>query len=374
MKKPNRDILCGHLIVDFANSKTSDEAGLNIIDNIQKIFELPLQFTDEAQNKFPQLNSFFLAFTPIEKDLFQLFINEINLHLLIGESSGSVCLAGYNYDLENYDYGEDRTLLFEIYTDPLGHEESIYRTIKIGKSDKRNHEKLKNMFYEYTDPRYPKDDKDHLFAEFFRLIPEYVRTGDMILEILHAKKLVSQERYKQIEKMAYHYLGHLQNEHGHINEIRKDLQICFDSILNKFSSNREVFTRFLSIYNSMKSSILYVTDEGNIAEKPSFNVNILLTRDDDKNSYFYFPLVRPGLPVHRFDECKCIYHQIIAYCLFHYLANTENKKKLKKCPLCEMFFIAEDTKRVKCYSSECQRIYARLKKQKQREDDPEKYI
>ena len=64
---------------------------------------------------------------------------------------------------------------------------------------------------------------------------------------------------------------------------------------------------------------------------------------------------------------------IVGYSIWQFLSNND-RRKLKQCPYCEKFYIAKDIKRQRCYSKKCQREYERQKKQKQREDDPEKYL
>lgn len=50
------------------------------------------------------------------------------------------------------------------------------------------------------------------------------------------------------------------------------------------------------------------------------------------------------------------------------------RRSIKKCPICQNFFIAGDTKRKNCYSSSCRKEHRRLYKQHQREVDPVKYM
>ena len=66
------------------------------------------------------------------------------------------------------------------------------------------------------------------------------------------------------------------------------------------------------------------------------------------------------------------YRIAIVFCAVEFLRNID-RRKLKECPYCQKFFIAKDTKRQRCYSDECKKEYERLRKQKQRGDDPVKY-
>ena len=65
---------------------------------------------------------------------------------------------------------------------------------------------------------------------------------------------------------------------------------------------------------------------------------------------------------------------LASYSLTEFLI-ANDRCKIKFCPYCERFFIARDIKRKTCcYSDECHKEYERIKKQKQRETDPIKYL
>jgi hypothetical protein len=63
----------------------------------------------------------------------------------------------------------------------------------------------------------------------------------------------------------------------------------------------------------------------------------------------------------------------VGYSLTEFLINND-RRKLKKCPYCDQYFIANNIRRKKCYSDDCKRIDQRLKKRKQRKDEPEIYL
>jgi hypothetical protein len=64
---------------------------------------------------------------------------------------------------------------------------------------------------------------------------------------------------------------------------------------------------------------------------------------------------------------------MVGFSLTEFLLNND-RRKIKNCPYCKKFFIAKDVKRVRCYSRECEKEYRRLQKQRQREENPLKYI
>jgi hypothetical protein len=72
---------------------------------------------------------------------------------------------------------------------------------------------------------------------------------------------------------------------------------------------------------------------------------------------------------HAFNEYL---NSIAYYSLTEFLLHND-RRKLKKCPYCDLFFVAKDIKRQKCYSDDCRKEHERLKKQKQREKDLAKY-
>ena len=61
--------------------------------------------------------------------------------------------------------------------------------------------------------------------------------------------------------------------------------------------------------------------------------------------------------------------------LINYLTDpNEDKRKLKKCPFCEKYFIAVNIRRfTRCYSDDCERAYRRNQKRRQRGEDPVRY-
>lgn len=63
----------------------------------------------------------------------------------------------------------------------------------------------------------------------------------------------------------------------------------------------------------------------------------------------------------------------ISYLLGEFLINND-RRKLKKCPFCLEFFIADDIRRQRCKKDECRKEYERQKKRKQRAENPVKYV
>ena len=84
-----------------------------------------------------------------------------------------------------------------------------------------------------------------------------------------------------------------------------------------------------------------------------------------------------GLGKGRFGNCKFMLQdfleRMISYSLTEFLINND-RRKLKRCPFCDTFFIAKDIKRKRYYDNkECEKKYQKLKKRKQRKEEPEIY-
>ena len=63
------------------------------------------------------------------------------------------------------------------------------------------------------------------------------------------------------------------------------------------------------------------------------------------------------------------------YGLVSFLADSKQggRDRIKKCPICEKFFLAKDTKRKICYQSKCKKEYHRKDMQLRRVEDPLRY-
>ena len=63
----------------------------------------------------------------------------------------------------------------------------------------------------------------------------------------------------------------------------------------------------------------------------------------------------------------------ISYAFFKYFMIDKNFKRIKFCSVCSQAFVAKDMKRKRCYLSKCDKEFQRIKKQRQRGNDPVKY-
>lgn len=94
---------------------------------------------------------------------------------------------------------------------------------------------------------------------------------------------------------------------------------------------------------------------------------------------YHYPAVPPSIP----SDVASLYLaqgirvlngilNLASYCLCLALADNQHLK-IKRCPYCELFFTAKDTKRKICYENQCERAYHRKDMQSRRENEPENY-
>jgi hypothetical protein len=73
-----------------------------------------------------------------------------------------------------------------------------------------------------------------------------------------------------------------------------------------------------------------------------------------------------------FDPFGLFVRCLASYSLAEFLRYND-RRRLKQCPFCHEFFVAEDIRRQRCKSPACEREYQRQKKRLQRENEPEIY-
>ena len=133
------------------------------------------------------------------------------------------------------------------------------------------------------------------------------------------------------------------------SEIKDIDMILYDSSL--ISTHRTIRSIDQSKYNTSFKEELTTCDVFDVGYRDYMN-------RDEANTTFAF----------------CNYLNSIAYFSLTEFILHNDRRKLKKCPYCEGFFIAKDIKRTsRCYSEQCNKEFERDKKRKQREKDPVKY-
>jgi len=149
------------------------------------------------------------------------------------------------------------------------------------------------------------------------------------------------------------------------NEFVRD----FSDILYKYQQTRAVYTKFRRILEE----ITIGTELDSIKELhlcirlyKAYSQQVII---DDSNKievlYAFKDFFYSSPSPQNLQRVFCFF--IIEY-IRHFKA-----KSLRRCPYCKEFFIAKHSKRQRCYSTACGKVYERLKKRKQRELEPEIY-
>lgn len=134
-----------------------------------------------------------------------------------------------------------------------------------------------------------------------------------------------------------------------ISSLRASVQNILDQIIN--NGGKLIESEDLKSITNLKERYVttYEITDGKLIEKPGI-------LDDDQWKIYVSP---PWLK----DVC---------YSLFEFLCS-KDFPRLKKCPYCDRFFIAKDSKRLICYEIPCKNKYHKEDMKKRRETHPEKY-
>jgi len=156
---------------------------------------------------------------------------------------------------------------------------------------------------------------------------------------------------------------------NHIESVQKKTQLLLTTIQESDDFyNTNIFKSVMVRYNSLLQSKIIVSKRYGLKTvtlpfggKPM--EELLLEKIKDTHGQYQNALRATYL-----SECVC-------YCFLEYLRQPGNYsgQRIKKCPYCNHYFIAKDSKRKRCYLESCSKEYEKEKKRKQRNDEPEFY-
>lgn len=131
-----------------------------------------------------------------------------------------------------------------------------------------------------------------------------------------------------------------------------------DSVIALDSGNPASFDHYVSeAYNCVEIRAHTMTNKHIVKEELFALTNLF---NDELSIY----------PVYtRFND---YFISIVSHSLVEFLRKND-LNKLKLCPFCNNFYIADDIRQKKCKSDYCKRVYEREKKRKQREEKPDIY-
>lgn len=189
---------------------------------------------------------------------------------------------------------------------------------------------------------------------------------DLIIDKFCKEKKLSDQESSSIRIVLGVYFYVLEPEHNHIGRVQQELR----SFLNVQTGAKEfggasasALEKYETLYNSMgfHQNFIVINDQGGILgieEPPPFDWGVFVGRSNGN--------------VHH--NLQHYYDEVIAFCFFKFFREERNHKYLKKCLICDDFFIADSLAReVKCNDEGCARIYEKYRKRYQRDIEPGLY-
>jgi hypothetical protein len=220
---------------------------------------------------------------------------------------------------------------------------------------------------------------------FFLTVANYPLSGniDKYLATLNTRTITSQKNKSEMwfRARAIFIIGQFKSLSGRTKSVSKDdnhgVSLFADQDVVTFEKQRNILIKALEHVISDQG----IEKSGDftrcivIANKLEPTLNFICTSEDGGET----KVVKTAMKITEIEKDKTpelvlledIFN-LVCYSLISFLASND-RRKIKKCPYCEMFFIAKDTKRKKCYEAICKNKYHKKDMQLRREKDPVKY-
>lgn len=314
MKEKDKKRLYGQLLVDFANSRSTDDAGLTYLANLQNVFDFSPEFATQAQRIFPR-QDLLIPSDPEENRLMMLMIqekklkSEINRYMEFAEFEGfdNVDQALLIKEVEYFDEREGGPCLGPIEKYYL---KDLSREV-LG-------ELCKHLIWEHEEY------EEKILFDARTAINNYVQT---VNDLVTSKQKITQATYSMIEESTAKFLK-CQNEHTHILDLQNKLKTLFQAIIDVDTALIwKTIGGFINVYNASPKSKVIIADDGKIIIKERYQEDIFLSRNEDD-----VPRVN-----------RTVYYDYpISYCIVEFFKHEMCRKLVKKCENenCLKFFIA----------------------------------
>lgn len=351
----NKYRLHGEVLCKFANAKNTDEAGKIFKESVKKALHYPSdELKDCPEEPFPTLEEFRKNeiennknLNKSQKTLIEDFIKNHPSHLHYEYYAGSCSFRG----LQNY---------YEIH--------NLYKPIIYYVEKESDTFSPDNLTFHNVGTPMPLAKKQKIkgkWADTGNGYKIYIGAFDQKINKASKKYKLTEKEARSVINILHYYFDVLEPEHNHISRIQKELKNVLDVLAGtkKFDDAAvSTLQKYEQIQTETNFNVSYITANGYggivIEDWPPFIEESFLNRCDGC--------------VHL--NLQDYYDVTIIFCFFKFFREENNHKYIKKCISCDDFFIAEDTRRTKCYSSECMKKYEREKKRKQRENDPVTYL
>ena len=341
----------------------------------------PLNSRKRQKGHFPTRKSF-SALPPVEKRLLLLFIKKKEFWKKAEGHINRDMDHGKGRRLINCDSKDGGSFIYENYVHNPDYWEE---TVTEGNPVKVHLSEFDEMWEEQGGPDFW-GIKAKACHDFRRLINIEKSISRLKKAISRLKNDISESKYSEIEKLARVYKTTFFAS-KYVRQRQRNLRI----ILNELRKGKK-----LSEINGVKSLVgfynRFCKSQLRISSTDGFDNELVALRESQfhtsENKIDLFPYEEFNSLFPTGEKHYTVYPRIgkveitlgwlkpfriaIIFCAVEFLRNLDSRK-LKKCPYCEKYFPAKRINRDWCYKTECRKEHGRLKKQKQREENPAKY-
>lgn len=352
-----RDRLYADLIVHLANAKTTDDAVQTFFQDVQKLFSFSPDFLVTARNLVPTLTSYKSLLSNAELELLQLLVEEVQLYQE-GERQQ------WNIYLQYYDY-EDELFEFSVSLDQFDHDFDDYK-IKVEKSKQHFLRRLEKVVNEHfmqpsglgyatkhdgsmsnesqTEEKVAQAKKDAIIR-LTNYCDKHIALG---IKILNRKKTISKARFEEIRIMSDGYLASVR-WHRHFNQMTNQMASCLNNVMRKEKYNSSsIVNSLMNIFNHTNKPAIYISDSNEISENPLVSETDFFNHTNRK--WIEYEASGDDPP---YGDCFCECHKVIAHSFINLFRNPANRIFVKRCPICDRFFLSKTIRESKYCTDKC---------------------
>lgn len=313
MKEDDKEWLCGKLLVDFANSKSIDEAALEYLINIQKIFNFSKEFIKTAQQIFPKQDTFIHS-DRAEDKITILMAREKRLSFVINRYL-------YPAHFQYFDYLNKSISVGEYDRDEELRGARVECPGKVYLIEELSPEALEELCEIYIMDSLPFDgeeeDKVRILSNIKSNMDNYLQIQNDLFEY---KQQTSKEIYSLVQENALSYYRN-SIEYDHIEELQGKLETLFQAIIDEDGNTvLEIIRRFIETYNSIPVANASISNDGKINISERFQEDLFLR---NKGGF----------------TLQSYYDEPISYCIVTYFKYDRSYDLIKKCEKCCDFYI-----------------------------------
>ncbi|PKN39057.1 MAG: hypothetical protein CVU62_02345 [Deltaproteobacteria bacterium HGW-Deltaproteobacteria-2] len=363
----------GAFLAHLVNAETTLAAYLVLFDNICKLFKTDDLFLYEVNEIKKLYDDFLSEFNDTERRAVALKMREAEALLVLHEAPDLIqdTIIERSSSEEDSKETKRKYLKFKDFDDSR---KALVFT-------------LAPQYLDWSEDILPKPDEVSIDFSDKRLNPlyqfEYKELRNVHDEIEKIKKQITDDRFRYISQKTMDELNYLIDRNGDMGILRGFLRHFLEELThsNELIEISLIHT-ILQSYNECRHDY-YLDDQDDIIkmqlpfEEYEFGEwaegygsdNFIGSWEMKSVGHWY-----RGNSFQFMFEWDNLIFRVCCFSAMQFINKKEDRKRLKKCPYCNLFFIAKDNKRQRCYEESCAREYEKEKKRKQREDDPVTYL